>query len=1106
MSRNTHSSAPGSPQGESFILRIVRTFTTSRLSPLMILASLLVGAASLYLTPREEDPQLDQPVMQVILQAPGSSAQEMAASVATPVEQLLKNLREVEDVYSTSREGLTVVSAKFEVGVKAEQAQVRFYNQIAIHADRIPQHVKGWAIRSVDVDDVPVVSFQLHSKTRSDFELRRLAEELMPKLQEVNNASRSWILGGQHRQIQAQVDAQKAAEYGLSITQIAEQVAAANRARDFGALTNANLNVPVNTRYELRDVDEAGALIVAMHDGRPVYLRDVAKVVDGPAERDTLTRVAYGPACEDAELRQVTGVSNVELAIAKRRGSNAAWVSRDLIKKMESAAKDILPADVQWAVSRDYGWRANLRIEELTMHLGISIVIILVLMLLTLSWREAVIITITVPQILGFTLLIVLLGGYTINGVTLFALIISLGLLVDDPIVDVENVSRHLALGREKSMVEVVVGALREILSPTILATFCVVASFVPIFFVTGLIGPYLRPLPFTVSWAMVASLVISLTTTPWLCHWILGPMLGKTAVHEEGTGGIFRVYRTIFSPLVRKPWLGAAFLGVLCFALVGSWWLALSGRVPVKLLPFMNNHDVQVYVDMPEGTSLERTSTVAAAIERELVGIREVSSVETYVGLPSPIDQNTVAKQGEMRLGSHKADLRIYFMPKPERARTSREMMLEVRPRLCELEKEYGAKIKIIERPAGPPVKATIVGELYAPARATQAQTVQVARDVLARMRTQDYLCDVDSSLGDDPARWRFVMDRSKPMLSGITNANIESVLAGALDGMDAGLVHETMERYPLAIKVWLNRTDRARIDSLEQLYVQSPTGARVQLRELGHFVSDTVEQPVEHKNSREVVYLMAEANGPSPIDCLHRLDKVLGPDVLPAGYTITWGGEGEWRLTLLAIRDLGLAFAAALVVIYILLVAQLQSFALPLLIMISIPLTFVGIFPCYWILNQVLGHEIHGVANPFFFTATSIVGVIAVSGIVVRNGIILIDFIELKLVHDRLPLVDALIRAGATRLRPICLTALTAVLASLIITLDPTFCGLAWSFISGIFMSTLFTLIVIPLVYGLIFWPLFGKKRMAQLQEKMADADASEAQAPEAATAASN
>lgn len=1071
--------------GESFVVRIIRVFVTSRLSPLLVLTSLVAGGVALYLTPKEENPQMEQPLMQAILEVPGASSEEVAASVALPVETLMRNLRQVEDVYSTSREGLAVVTAKFEVGLRTEEAQVRFYNQLVSHLDLIPSHVQHWAVRSVDSDDVPIVAFQLFSETKSDYELRRLAQEMLPRLQRIPHAARGWVLGGQPRQLQVQVDAQRVAQYGLAIAEVAERVAVTNRARQLGELTDANRQALVTAEFSLGQVDEGRAIIVAAADGRPVYLRDVATVVDGPAERDAITRVAFGPACTDPKLRQHANFTSVELAVAKERGSNAVWVANDLIQEMDKLAKEMLPADVQYRISRDYGSRANDKIHELSAHLVVSIGIILILMLLTLSWREALIISATVPQILGVTLLIVLLGGYTINGVTLFALIIAIGLLVDDPIVDVENVSRHLALGRHTSMVDAVVSASDEIRAPTILATLCVIASFLPLFYVTGLTGPYIRPLPFTISWAMVVSLVISLTTTPWMCYWILGPLLGKMKHHAEGTGKMARLAEVVFAPLVRHPWRGYTFLGLLMVALVGSWYLAFSGRVPIKLLPYVNNREVQVYVEMPDGTSLERTSAVAAAVERMLMTVNEVVSIETYVGIPSPIDINTIAKEGEMRRGAHKADLRAYLLPKDERVRTSREIALSLYPELRKIEEQYDVLLKVIELPAGPPMKATVVGELYAPDTATPAEIVAVARRAQESMRQLGDICDVDSSVTADKKRYRFVFDPAKPMLSRIANAEIEATLGASLHGADAGVVHLPSEREPLGIQVRLAKADRAEVDSLLSLYVKGASGSRVQLRELGHFEEGVADQQVDHKNGRRVVYLMAEPNGPSPYACISRLREQFANGGLPAGYSIAWDGEGEWRLTLKAIRDLSVCFAAALVMIFVLLVAQLQSFSLPLLIMTSIPLTFVGIFPCYWVLNLLFDRPVHGVANPFFFTATSIIGAIAVAGIVVRNGIILIDFIELKLVRDRLPVVEALVQAIATRTRPICLTALTAVLASMIITLDPAFGGLAWSFISGICMSTLFTLLVIPLAYGLLFWPLFGRKRIEQLAE---------------------
>ena len=713
--------------------------------------------------------------------------------------------------------------------------------------------------------------------------------------------------------------------------------------------------------------------------------------------------------------------------------------------------------------------------NELVDHLGIAVATIVVLIAFALGWREALIVALAVPITLAVTLLGDLIVGYTINRVTLFALILSLGLLVDDPIVDVENIHRHFRL-RKRPPLDATLVAVDEVRPPTILATFAVIVSFLPMFFVTGMMGPYMRPMPFNVPLAMLMSLVVAFTVTPWATYHMLKGEYdkprqeGAAEDHEEGAG-LKRVYRRLLLPMLERPARGWIFLAVVFLAFLLSIGLVILGLVPLKMLPYDNKSELQIVIDMPEGTTLEYTDAVTSELGAYLATVAEVTDYETYVGTVSPFDFNGLVRHYFLRQGDNVADIRINLVDKHARKQQSHQLALRIRPRVEEIARRYGANVKIVEMPPGPPVLATLVAEVHGPEDAKYEELEKVSGRVRALFEDIEGVVDVDDTTEADQKKIRFLVDREKAALHGIPPEGIARCVQMAMGGLPAGTVHLPGERAPFMIVARFPEAMRSHPDDMLKIYIKASDGSMVSLAELGHLVSDVQEKTIYHKNLKPVVYVTGETAGISPAIAVLSMQKRLKKEPLPPGYSVDWRGEGEWKITLDVFRDLGMAFGAALILIYVLLVAQTGSLLVPVVIMVAIPLTIIGIMPGFAFLNLILDKPIGPYATPVFFTATGMIGMIALAGIVVRNSIILIDFIHLIMDRGEKDLKEAIIEAGAVRTRPILLTAGAAMFGSWVITLDPIFSGLAWSFIFGIFASTAFSLLVVPVVYYLIY-----------------------------------
>ncbi len=1068
-----------------WITRVVEAFLQGNLSVLLIFISLIAGAVSLWVTPREEDPQIVVPIADVLISMPGASAREVERQVSTRLEKLLYQIDGVEYVYSMSFPSQAVVTVRFYVGEDRERSLVKLYNKIQSNIDQVPPGVAGWVVKPVEIDDVAIVNLTLYSDRYNDYDLRRLAEELEIRLQGVKNAGRTYLVGGRPRQVSVRLSASKMASRGISLQDIQRVISAADVALPAGQLVGDNEEIKLDAGRFILSAKDVENLTVGLKDMRPVYLYEVADVEDGPAEPETYTRIAFGKRAYSEsdpvahgkglppQIQQFKDYPAVTVAVAKRKGTNAVWVAEEVLKEAANFARQALPEGVYLRVTRDYGRSADEKVNDLVEALSVAIIIVVLLLAYTLGWREGIIIALAIPVTFSFTLLINYMLGYTINRVTLFALILSLGLVVDDPIVDVENIHRHFSMKREPPF-QAVGHAVNEVYPPIILATLAVVISFLPMLFITGMMGPYMAPMAVNVPVAIIMSLLVAFTITPWLTLRMLRADYDKPHIKPfvlEETR-LYRVYNAMAQPVIQFRGLRWAILGFIMLLLAFSGWLVFSKRVPLKMLPFDNKNELQVVLDMPEGTTLEATEAATNALADYLVRVPEVTDVSTYVGTHSPVDFNGLVRHYYLRRAANAADIRINFIGKKQRAQQSHAIALRLRDALHVIAVEHNANIKIVETPPGPPVIATLVAEIYK-RRMIQSydDLVAGAREVRALMEGTYGVVDIDDVLVAPERRDVFRVDRTKTALNGISNRQIAETLQGTVLGTAPASLRIANQVHAVKIKLRLPRKDRALRTDLDRLMLIGSEGQSVFLSELGSFEEGTIDQPVYHKDLREVVYVFGDTAGLPPPDAIFALEDKVAKDPELNNVDVVWSGEGEWNITLRVFRDLGIAFGVAILGIYILLLYQTQSYLLPAIQLIALPLSVIGIIPGFWLLNVFAGHTVGGWQNPIYFTATAMIGMIALSGIATRNSILLIEFVEQRKAEGR-PLVHSLIEAGALRTRPILLTSLAAMLAAWPITLDPIFSGLAWALIFGITVSTFFTLIVVPMVYYMAYW----------------------------------
>ena len=1066
------------------VSRLIEAFLNGNLSVLIILVMLAGGSAALLLTPREEDPQIVVPLADIYVRMPGASAQEVEQLVSSKLERLLYQIDGVEYVYSMSRPGEAIVTVRFFVGEKRENSLVKIYNKISMNADAVPPGVTGWVIKPVEIDDVPFVNVTAWSKTADDFSLRRVAEQVELALQSVPETARTEVVGGRRRQLRVQLDPERMASRLITVLDVDRVLRGANVNVQAGALQADNREFAVESGPFVQTTLEAETLVVGVFSGRPVYLRDVAAVSDGPEEPATYTRISFGAGSKNenpSEAGKGVDFPAVTIGVAKRKGSNAVAVARALEAKVEELRRDVIPHDIELRVTRNNGETADEKVTELIRELGLAIIIVSGLVMFSLGWREAIIVVTAVPLTFSLTLLVNYLAGYSINRVTLFALILALGLVVDDPIVDVENIFRHFGL-RKKPPKEAVLEAVNEVRPPIIVATLVVMVSFLPMLFITGMMGPYMQPMALNVPVAMFMSMVVAFTVTPWLSYQILKGVYGKEGhepvdPHQTRT---YLIYQKILTPFLDSRLAAWLLIGFTTLLLLAAMVLPAIGLVPLKMLPFDNKNEFQVLVDLPEGSTVEQTDAALKSLADEVRTASEVREVLSYAGTASPMDFNGMVRHYYLRQQSHRGDLRVNLLPKEERQHQSHAIVLRLRNQLQAVADKHKARIKFVEVPPGPPVLSTLVAEVYAKTGQGDESLRADTRHVRALFSKGKDVVDVDDTFEAERPRYVFRVDKEKASLTGVTTEQIANTLRVGLQGMQpgegnvqdfrAGAAHLPRELNPLVIMLQLPLRERGSLTDLTRLGVKSPTGEIVQLGELGRFEESPAEQTIYHKNLRRVAYVFGDTAGRTPGEAVIGLILALRDNPTPNGAEVVWTGEGEWKITLDVFRDLGLAFAGAMLMIYILMVYQTGSYLIPLVQMISIPLTIIGIMPGFWLLNVYAGVTIGGYANPVYFTATAMIGMIALAGIADRNAILLLDFIQ----HVRsrgASLKEALIESGAVRFRPILLTAGAAMLGAWPITLDPVFSGLAWSLIFGLTVSTAFTLILVPVVYWMLY-----------------------------------
>jgi multidrug efflux pump subunit AcrB len=1041
--------------------RFAHAWISSKLTPLLICAALLIGAFAVWKLPREEEPQIIVPMIDVFVQMPGASAHEVEERVTKPMEKLLWEIPGVEYIYSTTSPGMSMAIVRFYVGQDEEKSIVRLNQKLLANFNLIPPGASQPLVKPRSIDDVPILALTLSSRRYGDFDLRRIAAQLEDTIKQVPDVSAVTLMGGQRREVRIVLDPAKLAGYRMSPLQVAGALGLSNRRLPSGRFDAGNREYLLETGEFLRTAEDVRNVVVGVAGGKPVFVRNVAEVADGGAEPTEYVRMVNAASKESLPA--------VTLAIAKRKGTNAVEVAGNVLRRIEPLKGVAIPADVALDITRQYGETAAEKSNELLLHMLIAVISVSLLIAITLGLRESLIVFLAIPVTLALTLAVFYLYGYTLNRITLFALIFSIGILVDDAIVIVENIVRHwrMPANRARPPYEVAVEAVDEVGNPTILATLTVVAAILPMAFVGGLMGPYMRPIPIGASAAMVFSLLVALIVTPWAAVRILKP--SDEAGHGEREDLVTRSYRKVMGAILHHAPLRWGFLAGVVFLLLGSCSLFYFEFVKVKMLPFDNKSEFQVIVDMPNSTTLEETARVAGELATATLGQPEVVNLQTYVGTASPFNFNGLVRHYYLRQGSNVADIQVNLLGKSDRKLQSHEIAKQVRTRLLPIANRFGARIKVAEVPPGPPVLQTLVAEVYGPA---QEGRIRIARQIRDLWRRTDGVVDVDWYVEDDQPKYRLLVDKEKAALSGISEDEIARTMQLASAGYPAGLLHVDSAREDVPLMVRLDRASRSDVNRIQNLNVMGSAGRLVALRELVKVEPAVEEKSIYHKNLMPVTYVTGDVAGvmESPVYAILKLGPEMDKFKAPQGYAIeqhmaalptdsdrySMKWDGEWHITYEVFRDLGIAFAAVLVLIYALVVGWFQSFVTPLIIMAAIPFSLVGILPA------------HGMMNAFF-TATSMIGFIAGAGIVVRNSIILVDFVELRL-QEGMALDAAVIDAGAVRFRPMMLTAAAVVVGAGIILFDPIFQGLAIALMAGEVASLALSRMTVPIVYFVV------------------------------------
>ncbi|MES2915908.1 MAG: efflux RND transporter permease subunit [Pseudomonadota bacterium] len=1043
---------------------LTKAFINSALTPLFILAALAAGLVALVSLPREEEPQISVPLVDIHVQAPGLKAADAVKLVTEPLEVIVKGINEVEHVYSSTRDDAAMVTARFEVGTRSEDAILRVHDKVQANIGSIPVGIPEPLIVGRGIDDVAILTLTLSATDMTANDLTRIARTLQTEVAKTEDVGLTYLVGDAQDAIRIEPDPDRLALYGVTLQQLAGKVAQANRVLNTGRLRDQGQMVDLVAGKTLTAPSEVARLLLTTRDGRPVYVSDVATVRYVENTKDVIvSHLAKGE----------TGGPAVTLAVAKRAGANAVVVAEDVLQRVEALRARLIPEGVTVTVTRDYGETANEKANELLFHLGLATVSIIALVWLAIGWRQAMVVAIVIPVTILLTLFAAWVMGFTLNRVSLFALIFSIGILVDDAIVVIENIDRHWGMDRRKSRVQAAIEAVAEVGNPTIVATLTVVVALLPMLFVSGLMGPYMSPIPANASAAMIFSFFVAVIITPWLMVRIAGRVAKDEHVQDDSRGGhrggwLERAYAGAARPILKTRARSLGFLLVTAALSFGSLAALYTRDVTVKLLPFDNKSELSVVIDLPEGSSTEATDRVARDVADVVMGLPEVTSAQTYAGTPAPFNFNGLVRHYYLRSEPQLGEVAINLAPKADRDRASHDIALDLRERLKRLTVPAGTSLKVVEPPPGPPVISTLLAEVYGPDAKTRREAAALIRQAFEAV---PFIVDVDDSFGTQARRLRATISSDDLDFYAVQEQDVFDTLALLNGGQTVGYSHRGEGRLPIPLVVGRDKSDRV----LDERFLTTPIpanalpGARgvVELGDVVTVGEEAASFPIFRHNSRNAEMVTAELAGAfeAPLygmlavaDQIEKMDWPEGtkPEISFNGQpgdeskvTLLW--DGEWEVTYVTFRDMGAAFGVALVGIYILVVAQFGSFRLPLVILTPIPLTFLGIMFGHWLF-----------AAPF--SATSMIGFIALAGIIVRNSILLVDFIR----HGDGPVtVDLLIEAGAIRFKPILLTAIAAMIGAVVILADPIFQGLAISLLFGLLSSTLLTVLVIPAIY---------------------------------------
>jgi len=1050
---------------KGFAGRIASFFINSKLSILLMVALMIIGAYSSTLIPREEEPQIIIPMADIMIGYPGASPAEVENRVVKPLEKVISNIKGVEHIHSMSKNGQAMIIVQFYVGEDAERSYVKLYDELMKNRNMFPSGITEPLVKTRSIDDVPILGLTLWSERYNDFEIRQIGEELSTEIKKIKDVSLIKTIGGRNRQLQIIPDKDKMSELNVDALSIIQMIKASNSSSQSGKFDAHDTEYLITTGQFLKSAEDVSNLVVGTSQQMPVYLKQVASIKDGPSDPANYVSFGYGNHNLTDSLYH-SEYPAVTLAISKVKGADAMKISEQILSKVNDLKKTLISNDVHVEVTRNYGETASHKVSELLMHLGIAILAVTLLVMLAMGWRGGLVVFFSVPLTFALTLFSYYILGYTLNRITLFALVFVVGIVVDDSIIIAENMHRHFHM-KKLPLKQAAIYAINEVGNPTILATFTVIAAILPMAFVSGMMGPYMSPMPIGASIAMLLSLFVALTITPYLGYHLLKVKDIQEEKEKKGieVSRIYKLYKKIESPLLNssaKRWMMTGITSILLIISVAAFF---TKWVAVKMLPFDNKNEIQVVIDMPEGTTLERTGAVAQDIAQYLKTVPEVVNYQNYIGTSAPITFNGLVRHYDLRNQSNTADIQVNLLHKEDRKDQSHDIAKRIRPEIQKIASKYRANVKVVEVPPGPPVLSTIVAEIYGPNYDGQIKVAQQVKDILKG--TADVV-DVDWMVEDSQQEFKLIPDNEKSMLYGVSPQQLVGNISYLMGQHPIGNLYDEKSNDPVNIVMKMKDADKSSIEDITALKVKGERGM-IPVNDLVNVERAEMEKTIYRKDQQSVVYVLADMAGylESPVYAILGMEKKLAQIQLPKGYsisdlymgqpkdesnyTVKW--DGEWQITLEVFRDLGAAFLVVIIIIYMLIVGWFQDFKTPIVMMIAIPLSLIGI---------VLGHWLLGA----FFTATSFIGMIALAGIMVRNSVLLIDFIEIRL-KDGIPIKQAIIEAGAVRTTPILLTTGAVVIGATIILFDPIFQGLAISLVFGAIVSTLLTLVVVPLIY---------------------------------------